>query len=68
MAKVKNQNIYSDNAGTLNRLAGEYESIGFDVDRKPGHIIVLALPRTSVRKRRLEAKAAAKRQYDEDED
>lgn len=64
--KVKNLNVYSDDSATLERLAGEYTFIGFDIERGPGHLTVLALPKESLRKTREEQKAARRREENED--
>lgn len=67
MTKIKNYHLHGDET-TLNRLEEEYNTIGYDTDRAPGELIVLALPRNSLRKQRAEAKLASKRQPEEDED
>jgi hypothetical protein len=43
--KAKNQYIYSDDAGYLDRLAEEFALMGRRVKREDGRIIVFALSR-----------------------
>jgi len=49
--KVKNQYIYSDDAGYLDRLAEEFALLGRRVRREDGRIIIFALPRKTRRRK-----------------
>lgn len=45
--RIKNLNIYPRTVGERDRLAEEYESLGFQVEKSEGKLTVLALPRRS---------------------